>query len=261
MMISFLRQVCIVFVICFLTSSFSQAYEYEHLGKGDLFRKQGKLQEAKREYEKEISENPHLVDAYHSLGYLYQHELKNVQKAIEVYLKGLKIEPNNYGLNLNIMYAYFNQGDINNGIKHYKLLANIRPENRRYSFSRKIIYKILKDMSEEEILIFCKKYLLMNPTDTMLREILVDIYKEQRDYKKAEFELKMMLKYGRKSSSVYFDLGTCNYNLGRPKKALEYFLLAKQLGAYVPKEFLEKLHKEIKESSKGNGVGGKEVEN
>lgn len=243
-----LRQVCIFGTIYLLIAASSQGNEWEHISKGAMFLKQGKIQEAISEYEEAIKENPHLVDTYISLGYIYQYELKNNLKAIEIYLEGLKQEPDNYSLNLNIMYAYFGHGDTGKAIKHYELLSNIESKNKRYSFPKDAVYKIIQDMTKEETLDFCKKYLAMNPTDTTLREILVNIYKKERDYENAECELQAMLRYGHETSNVYFDLGACNYNLGRYKEALEFFSRAKQLGAYVPQEFFDRLHKEIEKA-------------
>jgi tetratricopeptide (TPR) repeat protein len=225
----------------------ASADKFQHMAKGDLFLKQGNLNSAIREYEKAIAEAPNFVEAYNSLGLVYQYEIKDYSKAIEVYSKGLTIAPNNYSLNINIMYSYFSERDIDNGIKHYETLSTIRAEHKRYYFPWDAINEITKHMNEEEVIDFCKRYLVMNPTDLTLREILVDIYKNRREYKKAEIQLQAMLQYGDERGSVYFDLGTCNYNLGRKKKALEFFIKAQELGTHVPQGFFDKLHKEIEE--------------
>lgn len=242
-----IRLIILNIVIIFFATSGLFASEYEHLAKGDLLRKQGKLQEAIIEYEKEINEYPSSIAGYKSLGYVYQYELKNYDKALAAYLKGLQVDSNDYGLNLNIMHLYFEVEDINKGIHYYELLSSIRPGKRRYSFQRKTVHKIIKNMTTDEKVDFCTKYLKMNPTDIILRDILVDIYKEQKKWEKAKHELEMMLEYGENSGDVYFNLGTCYYNLDCPEKAMEYFLLAKKSGTYVPEAFLDDLRKEIDE--------------
>ena len=235
-------------VLLFLVTFSSQAGEYEHIAKAALFEKKGKFQAAIREYEKAINIAPHLVDVYGSIGYIYQYKLMKNRKAIEIYLKGLELDPNNYGLNLNIMYAYFDQGDLKNAIKHYEVLSKIRTDNDRYSFPRDTAQKLTKDMKKQDVVDFCKKYLAMNPTDIILREILVAVYKDREEYKNAEAELHDILKYGYETGSVYFDLGTCNYHFGHYQKSLEFFLKAKELGAYIPQSFFDKVHKKIKEN-------------
>ena len=84
-------------------------------------------------YKKALGLNPRISELYNKVGYIYQYELNNTINAIEMYLKGLEYEPNDYGLNLNIMYAYFSKEDITNGIKHYKVLSNIRKGKERFS--------------------------------------------------------------------------------------------------------------------------------
>ncbi len=221
--------------------------EWEHIVEGSLLLKRGNIQGAISEYEEAIKENPRLVDAYSSLGHIYQYELKNNTKAIEIYSKGLKHDPNDYSLNLNIMYAFFDLGDNSNGIKYYEALSNMRSGEKTYSFPRETLHDIIQDMTRQEALGFCKKYLAMNPTDTGLREVLVDLYLKQKDYEYAESELQAMLRHGEETSSVYFDLGTCNYNLKQYEKALEFFSRAKQLGAYVPQEFFDRLYEKVKQ--------------
>ena len=242
-------------LLCLFCTFIVEAVEYDHIGRGTFYLKQGKVKKAIKEFEKEIEENPHLVDAYLTLGNLYQFKLKDNQKAIEVYLKGLKQSPIDYDLNLNIMYVYFDQEEIYDGFKHYVILANVRSENDSFSFPREILHELLKKKEQREKIDFCNEYLAMNPTDIILRETLADIYKSQKDYKKAESELMTILEQSKNSPDVYlayiyFDLGTCNYNLGYLHKALEYFSRAKELGADVPQEFFSKLHKEIDKQRK-----------
>ncbi len=224
--------------------------EFDHVAKGAILQNQKKYQEAIEEYEKAIKIAPDFIEAYSSLGYIYQYDLKNLYKAIEIYLKGLKHSPDNYGLNLNLMHAYFELGDLENGVKQYEVLAKIRPDNKRYYFPRKIIQKIIFNFTEEDKYNFCKRYLALNPTDTILREILIDIYKSRKDYKNAENELQNQLKYDEPSGSVYFDLGTCNYHLGNYENSLKFFKRAEELGVYVPQAFFDKLHLEIAKSDK-----------
>ena len=247
-----LRQICIFSIIYLLITASSQADEWEHIAKGSLLLKQGKIQEAISEYEEAINENPHLVDAYGSLGYVYQYKLKDYPKAIKTYLIGLEYAPHDYDLNLNIMYSYFDQGDLNNGIKHYKLLASIRGEEDRYSFPRETVKRILQAMSEEQVASFCREYLAINPTDIILREILSGIYIKKKDYKNAKIEYEAMLQYGYNKGPVYFGLAVCDYYLERYEKALDYLKKAKQLGEYVPQEYFDMVNQKLKELKKGN---------
>ena len=247
------KQIGIIPVICFSLISCAkpplESTPYLYLARGDQLLGQGKLEAAIEEYEKAINEAPHLADAYNSLGHLYQRELKDSRKAIQTYSEGLSKVPNDYSLNLNIMYAHFDLGNIDKGVEHYQLLAKLKLEKQHYSFPREIVEDMTRDMEEEEVLHLCNKYLSMNPTDTMLREKLVGIYKRRKEYDKAKRELDILLKYGGEEGSIYFDLGTCHYNLGHLQEALEYFLKAKQSGLSVPEVVFEKVKRELKEQS------------
>jgi tetratricopeptide (TPR) repeat protein len=237
-----------VYILCsalFLIACHSQASEYEHFQKADYLFNQGKFEEAIKEYELAIDENPELVAVYNRLGYIYQYELNDTQKAIEIYLKGLQKENSNYSLNLNIMHAFFEQENIPKGIKHYKILSDIRSEKDRYSFPRETINMITKDLGQDEVIGFCKEYLSINPTDKMLREVLSRIYMGKKDYKNARTELEAMLRYGYEAGFVYFDLGVCSYYLGQYDNALTLLSTAKQLGEYVPEEYFEMVKQRI----------------
>ena len=241
----FRKHLDIVFIIFFLMTSCSELGEsgyYLLLASGDQFLKHGMVQKAIIEYEKAIDKNPELAYAYLSLGHLYQYKLKNNPKAIQVYSEGLQQAPNEYSLNLNIMYAYFDEGNLEKGINHYKTLSDLRPEKETYSFPRKVINIITADMKDDEIINFCKNYLSINPSDCMLREKLADIYKGRQEYGKAKKQLEAILRStNHVSASILFDLGTCYYNLGDLQEALEYFKKAKDMGAWVPEEIFKKI--------------------
>jgi tetratricopeptide (TPR) repeat protein len=220
--------------------------EYPYVTKGSILEKQKKYQEAIEAYEKAIKMEPKLLEAYLNIGHIYQYNLKNINKAIEIYKIGLSKSPNNFDLNLNLMNAYFENGQNDDGINQYVILAKIRPDNMKYYFTRDAIQQILQNYKEEEKYIFCKEYLKLNPTDIILREVLVDIFINRKDYKSAENELNLIIQYGNTSGSIYFDLGTCNYHLGDYDASLGYFQKAKDLGVYVPQPFFDKLKENMK---------------
>ena len=120
------------FIFC---SQATEIIYFAHISKGDDFLDKGDFQKAKIQYEKAIRIKPHLYDAYNKLGSLYHYELEEIQKAIEMYLKGLEYAPDDYGLNLNIMNAYFDIGRNDDGIRHYVKLSKIKSEKNIYSFT------------------------------------------------------------------------------------------------------------------------------
>jgi len=225
------------------------ADEGEHFVKAFILLKAGKYIEAAVEFEKEIDQNPTNIEAYNSLGGIYQYHVINYPKAKSIYLRGLKQSPLDHALNLNLMYVYFEIGEIDKGIKQYEILSNLKTKDGRFGFTREALEVIFEDMEEEEEIEFSRKYLSMNPTDLILRERLVSFYKEKKDFEKMKNELEELLKLGDYSAPVYFDLGSCYYNLGNPELALEYFLKAKESGAFVPDAVIEKVQSEIEKNN------------
>jgi tetratricopeptide (TPR) repeat protein len=103
-----------------------------------------------------------------------------------------------------------------------------------------------KNFNQNEIIEFCNKYLKVNPTDKVLREKLVEIYKKNKIYVKAQNELEKLIRHGDGTGAVYADLGMCYYHIGRKKEALQAFEKAKKLGKPIPQKFFDKINSEIK---------------
>ena len=160
------------------------------------FEKAGKIHEAIAEYEKAILKDPHSEYAYVSLGQIYQHKLNDKEQAIKFYKKGLAYAPNDNAINFNLMYAYFDVGDFDNAIRIYKMLSK-NDHKSFHSFPRGTLKEIISNMSDEEVIDFCKKYLSINSNDMILRETLSDIYLKRKEYEKARPELEIRLKSGR----------------------------------------------------------------
>ncbi len=229
----------------------SQAQQItNHFFKGELLLKQGDVGGAISEYEREIKKNPHLIEVYLVLGNIYRNTLKNNRKAIEVYRTGLQKDSASFELTLGAMYSYFDMGDIEIGIGYYETAGKININNKSYFFPRETLDVLFAKIDRSQIRQFCEKYLIINPTDGILREKLVAIYIDGKEYQKAENELEKMLDDNDKSGFAYFNLGTCAYNLGDYEKSLEYFLKAKKVGEYVPEEFIDKLHELLSRENK-----------
>jgi tetratricopeptide (TPR) repeat protein len=143
------------------------------------------------------------------------------------------------------MYAYFDEDRLTEGIERYAIISRLSEKNKIYSFPRDLIHKLTQGMEPNEIQDFCKKYLKINPTDTILRGFLAEIFMNRGSYELARAELEDMLKCGHRTAYVFFDLGTCYYHLGSYGKSLECFAKARQLGAYVPQEYFEKVNEKV----------------
>lgn len=214
--------------------------------KGEIAESKGSYESAVAEYEKILSIDSKSVEAYYRIANIYRTKLKQTTKAIEIYQKGLKYLPNNFRLNRGIMYSYFEHGDLDSGIKYYKLASNLRGESDRLYFPRESAIKIIKNMNIEEVINFCRDYIKINPSDIILREILSEKYIKKRDYKNAKIEYEAMLKYGYDQGYVYFGLAVCEYYLGGYEKALDYLTKAKNKGEDVPASYFNMVKDKMK---------------
>lgn len=235
--------------IIFILASISFAGNGEiFIIKGAKLEKNGNFNKAVVEYRKALGENPDLIEVYKSIGNIFLHRLNNPKEAITIYIEGLKYSKNDYGLHLGAMSSYFKNEDFDNGIKHYILLANIKDsEQRRYFFPRKVVDRIIKDMNDDQVISFCEKYLAINQTDIILREILATIYKKNNDYKNIRIQYEVMLNEGYNKGVSYFNLAVCEYNLGDYEKALNYLIAAKKEGEEIPSNYFNMIKSKIEE--------------
>ena len=241
-----MKKFIFIYVIVFLLPLNAGASESLYMMSGALAEKNGNYREAIKEYEKALSESPNLIELYNTIGHLYRYRLKNNEKAIEVYLKGLKISPSDFSLNRNLMYLYFDQGNLDGGIKQYKTLSDIREEKNRYSFPRKTLKKIFEGMDQKAKLNFCNEYLSINPTDIILREILAGIYMDMKNYERAKTEYETIIEYENKTGFIYFSLGVCHYYLGLYQDSLRSFREAQKLDSYVPQKYFDMINENMR---------------
>ena len=234
-----------VYMSVFLIPWSSNASESLYMMRGALAEKNGNYGEAIKEYEKALTENPDFIDLYNTIGHIYRYKLEDNEKAIEVYLRGLKISPYDFGLNRNLMYSFFDQDNLDDGIKQYRKLSDLRGEKEIYSFPRETLKKILDGMGQEPKINFCKEYLSINPTDLILREIIADMYMSMKDYEHAKTEYEAMIEYGNKTGFIYFSLGVCYYYLGIYQDSLRSFTQAQELGSYVPQKYFDRIQEKM----------------
>lgn len=217
------------------------------LAQGQQYEKIGKYQEALAEYESAMREDPRNEHVYMSLGLIYQYKLNDKKKAIEFYKKGIGYAPNNYGMSLNLMYAYFDVGDFGNAVRLYEQVSNMQHKSL-HTFPKDALRTIFLNMNEEEVICFCKNFLSINPGDSILREKLSELYIERKDYKNARPQFEARLKYSRTTDNLgptYFGLAVCDYYLEQYLSSIDYLDKAKAAGEYVPDQYFEMVREKI----------------
>jgi tetratricopeptide (TPR) repeat protein len=219
------------------------------IAQGQEYEKAGKFQEAIAEYEKAMNEDPNSKYPYMSLGQIYQYKFNNSKKAIEYYKRGLSFAPKDYDMNLSIMYAYFHNCDFENALDTYVILSKIDHKSF-HSFTSDALDEILLNMNEEKKISFCKKYLSINPGDSILRKKLSELYLDGKDYNNARSEFEARLENISNVDNVgriYFGIAVCDYYLGEYHSSLNYFSKAKELGEHVPDQYFKFVREKLKE--------------
>ncbi|MCP3872016.1 MAG: tetratricopeptide repeat protein [Desulfobacteraceae bacterium] len=138
--------------------------------------------------------------------------------------------------------------EIETGIIIYEKLSAINKKNIPYFFPAKIADKITIDMTANEKINFYCKYLDINSSDLVLKNMLTDLFFENKNYRKAQEGYLSILKQQKESesSAIYFKLGICEYHLGHFEAALKYFKKAKRMGHNVPKSYIKMIHEKVK---------------
>jgi len=128
------------------------------------------------------------------------------QKALEFYEKAVKISPNDTSANRGLAKVYFNLGEYQNSIKHFKKLSILQPNNISCLFEMGcIFYHRLGDL--QNAVAVTEKYISYN-RHTMnnfnAHIVLQDSYFKLGNFKKA-------LEHGKKLEDIWISRGISTY--------------------------------------------------
>jgi tetratricopeptide (TPR) repeat protein len=227
--------------------SFSDSGVGYYIAMGAKHENRKNFKEAVVFYEKALNIDPILIELYKKIGDIYHYDLKDLKKAIDMYVRGLELRPDDYGMNLNLMHAYFKINDIENGLLQYEALSKVRKEGQIFSMPVNIVAKLTNNMDENMQIDFCERYLSVNPTDRPLRNRIATIFIDKREYAQAKKHLEVLFNHGYIEGATYFKLAVCDYYIGNYEEALNNFNEADKLGEDVPTEYIEMTKGKIEE--------------
>jgi len=98
----------------------------KHVRQGMIFDKQGKFNEAIKEYEKALQMNPNSVGAHQQLGSLL-YRLRQVDRAIAHYMIVIRFQPDSASAHYNLGLALVDEGQVEKAIEHYRHALRIKP--------------------------------------------------------------------------------------------------------------------------------------
>lgn len=111
---------------------------------GQLYAKLGKMEEARKAFEKEIELDPRSSEAYLDLGNVYllssENNLGQIQLARECYEKAIELDPMSAGAHCNLAYVYFLHKDLKKAMEELDKALKIDPQNTQaLSLKRQIL--------------------------------------------------------------------------------------------------------------------------
>jgi len=122
-----------------------------HAAIGDIYRKQGKLEDSATAYEQAVTTDPYAFGPQYNLGVVYQmlsdaaNDAKAgaeyVQKAVDTYVKALALQPDDFDTNLNLCACYFQQGKYDEAETYCRTAIKADPKNPFGPFNLAMIYK------------------------------------------------------------------------------------------------------------------------
>lgn len=238
---------CLVLTSLKLTSCYAKSAEEYYLA-GNKFYEDKDYDKAIESYKKSLSENVKLLGAFNNLANIYFYQKKDYIKTEQICLEGLSYYPFEDLLISITMYIDFKLGRLEKGLSKYVALSQ---QNLPYAvtFNIEEVKSLMrkKGYSKEEIIQTFNNLLQINPEDQMILYEVAEYLKDNRKYQEALEKYIKVLDLNPRMKMAYGGMGSCYYNLGNSKKALECFTKAKEAGYFVPDEFFEKLERELAE--------------
>lgn len=101
-----------------------------HNNLGNTLRDLKKFEGSIQEYEEAIRLAPHTLSSYANLGSVYQYQQSSVDKAIDVYKRGIEANPESVDLYILLALAYEQKEDKTNALKTYEQILKMQSDNQ-----------------------------------------------------------------------------------------------------------------------------------
>lgn len=131
-----------------------------HFNLGVFYQGEGKLKEAKEEYEKVLSLAPSHVEALNNLGVVYK-DLGGLEMAIAKYRKAITLDPQYKKARYNLATAFYLKGDLDSASSESRLAIALDPNDLEGYNILGLIYK-KQNKTQEAIEVF-RKALAIDP--------------------------------------------------------------------------------------------------
>jgi tetratricopeptide (TPR) repeat protein len=202
-----------------------------HTAIGDIYRKRGSYELARRAYEAACAANPYFFRPHYNLGVVYQSLAEAakapdvyddfLRKACDIYLRAITIQAGDYDANLNLSACYFQLGKYNQAEQYCQAAANLDPK-RPEAFtnlgiiydSQNRLYEAIKAYRQSLELDTHQSKLWLNLGSTLMRQDRLDL---------AMTSFRNAAKEDPTSSAPWEQLGSCHFRMNQMDKAEEAY--------------------------------------
>ena len=213
-----------------------------YVAAGDIHRKRGNHELARGSYEGACRANPYAFKPQYHLGLTYQrlaraaravekaHEC--LRRAVQIYLRAIALEPEDFETNLNISACYFQLGKYDLAEQYCKAAIKIEPDDPHAHSNLGIIYD-----SQNKLYDAIREYKVSLEFDTNQPKLLVNLgstYMRQNRLKGAIHAFEIAIKLEPNDPVPWEQIGSCRYRLRDYEKAHESYLRAVQLDKNSP---------------------------
>jgi tetratricopeptide (TPR) repeat protein len=197
-----------------------------HINLGDQYRKQGRFDDALREFRTALSIKPDLGEVHNNLGVIYLHKAL-FDNAVKEFRTALLIRPDDENAHNNLGLAYFNKGDLVPAEKEYKAALGLKPDFAKAFYNLGLLREQQKRLEEAK-----KEYLTafkFNPLllDTYMKSG-VELYR-QGDLDGAMLKYRIIAEIKPDYVQAPYNMGLALMGKGRPDEAADAFRSAIRL--------------------------------
>ena len=197
-----------------------------HNNLGNVYEKQGRLNEAMQEYKKALRLNPNHEVAHNNLGFVYAKQGR-LDEAIKEYNLSLSLKPNYAKVHNNIGDVYYKQGHLNEAINEFLVAIKLNPDLSIAHYNLGNAYE--KQGQHDKAIKEYKLALTYKPDYTEVHYNLGNVYLDQGHLNEAIEEFQIALKLNPDYVKAHYNLGYAYGKQGRLNEAIEEFQIALRL--------------------------------
>lgn len=185
-------------------------------------------------WEDAVKKAPSHVKSINALGLAYTQKGEN-DKAQTIFQQGLKVDPFNYNININMGRIFQDKGNLDKAEKFFKLAALISKDYLAYInlgsiyFERDQYYQGIQQLKEA---------LKLKPDSDLAHFYLGNAYNELEKYQKAILHFEKSIELNPGYADAYNNLGYTYWHLGEYDQAYDWFVKAMNKQSELPTPYL-----------------------